>query len=88
MVTIRTLAALVKSRNFVKHNQLQLFGDGSLASILLTVVAFAGMVDGQFHMTGIVQTPQPGEQVMDNGGGDVGGGDEEGGRGQGGDDEI
>ena len=77
MATISTLAGLVKSRNFVKHNQLKIFGDGSLATGLLTIVAFAGMVDGQFHMTGIVQTPQPGEQVIDNGGGggDVGGGD-------------
>jgi len=62
MATISTLAGLVKSRNFVKHNQLKIFGDGSLATGLLTIVAFAGMVDGQFHMTGIVQTPQPGEQ--------------------------
>ena len=77
-----TISTLVKSRKFVKPNQLKIFGDGSLAAGLLTIVAFAGMVDGQFHMTGIVQTPQPGEQVIDNdgggGGGDVVGGDEEG----------
>ena len=78
MATISTLAGLVKSRNFVKPNQLKIFGDGSLATGLLTIVAFAGMVDGQFHMTNIVQTPQPGEQVIDNGGGGVGGGDEKG----------
>ena len=72
-----TISTLVKSRKFVKPNQLKIFGDGSLATGLLTIVAFAGMVDGQFHMTGIVQTPQPGEQVIVNGGGggDVGGGD-------------
>ena len=73
-----TISTLVKSRKFVKPNQLKIFGDGSLATGLLTIVAFAGMVDGQFHMTGIVQTPQPGEQVIDNGGGGVGGGDEKG----------
>ena len=73
-----TISTLVKNRNFVKPNQLKIFGDGSLATGLLTIVAFAGMVDGQFHMTGIVQTPQPGEQVIDNGGGGVGGGDEKG----------
>ena len=73
-----TISTLVKNRKFVKPNQLKIFGDGSLATGLLTIVAFAGMVDGQFHMTGIVQTPQPGEQVIDNGGGGVGGGDEKG----------
>ena len=73
-----TISTLVKNRKFVKPNQLKIFGDGSLATGLLTIVAFAGMVDGQFHMTGIVQTPQPGEQVIDNGGCGVGGKDEEG----------
>ena len=68
-----------KSKNFVKNNQLKIFGDGSLAVILLTVVASAGLVDGQFHMTNIAQNPLPGEQVI--GDGDVDGvGDVEGGR--------
>ena len=64
MATISALVGLVKRRNFVKHTQLKIFGDGSLATTLLAVVAFAGIVDGQFHMTGIVQAPQPGEQVI------------------------
>ena len=77
MVTIfasllSTIAGLGISKNFVKNNQLKIFGDGSLAIILFTVVASAGVVDGQFYMTNIAQSPLPGEQVINDG--DVSGG--------------
>ena len=83
---METIIILLKSRDLVKPNQFKIFGYGNLAALLLTIVSFAGMVAGQFHMTNITQMPQPGEQVIDNGdGGDVsgggGGGDEEGGHG-------
>ena len=81
MATNSYLTGLGKGRNFVKHNQLKILGDGSMTILLLTVVAFARMVDGQFHMTNIAQNPLPGEQVI--GDGHVGGGggvDVEGGR--------
>ena len=63
MVTISVLVGLGKRRNSVKNNRLKIFRDGSLAIILLTVLAIVGMVDGRFHMTNIAQNPQPGEQV-------------------------